>query len=309
MRIFYKTLREDNTMQTIKFSMSTGITSNRMVLLLLALFYVPTLYDLSVRYWLNAEQSYNAIVAVAVAILFWTLRDRFAAAPIAPQRGWGLACLVTGLLSFVIGRALGAMALEVGSVIPVLAGVILITRGAAALRAYWLPILYLAFLVPVPTMIIDAVTGPLKVLVSKMAESALYALDFPVARMGVTLNIGKYQLLVADACSGLRSVFSLFALGLIYVHLLRRPGWIHNAILLGAIVPLALLTNFIRVMILMLVVYYQGEQVAQGFIHGFSGLILFAMSVLIFMGIDYVLLHWPRTAPSGTVRTASMLAG
>ncbi len=258
----------------------------------LLLFYLPTLHDLVVRYWLHEEQAYSVIVAVAIVALFWSARKHFVAAPAHPHRVTGYVSLGCGLLAFVIGRALGVMALEVGSAIPALIGVLLITHGIAALRVYWLPIIYLCFLVPIPEMLVESVTGPLKISVSHLAENLLYALDYPVARMGVTLSIGKYQLLVADACSGMRSIFSLFALGLIYLHVVHRPSWLHNLILLLAIVPLALLANFARVVTLMLLVYYYGEAVAQGFMHGFSGLILFAVAVLAFIGIDYALLFF-----------------
>jgi exosortase len=172
---------------------------------------------------------------------------------------------------------------------------VLILRGGAWLKVLWFPIFYLIFLIPLPNMFVDAVTGPLKIMASNIAESMLYALNYPIARSGVTLTIGKYQLLVADACSGLRSIFSLFALGLIYLHLLQRRGLLHNALLILSIVPIALAANTVRVLMLVLIIYHYGEQVGLGAIHGLSGLIIFVMALGGFLGFDSLLSRlWKR---------------
>lgn len=254
----------------------------------LLLFYAPTVLDLAQRYWITDEQSYSPLVALAVLYLFWSLRNAIARS--APRFGLGMALLVPGLLVYVLGRSQGLMAFEAGSALPVIAGVVLATGGVAALRTLWFPIFYLVFLIPLPNMFVDAVTGPLKIMASNLAESLLYALNYPIARSGVTLTIGKYQLLVADACSGLRSIFSLFALGLIYLHLQHRRNLLHNTALILCILPIALLANTLRVLILVLVIFHHGEQVGLGLVHGLSGLVTFALALLIFMGLD-ALLH------------------
>ncbi len=145
------------------------------------------------------------------------------------------------------------------------------------------------FLVPLPGFFVDALTGPLKQLVSAIAEQLLYAAGYPIARSGVVLTIGQYQLLVADACSGLNSMFSLSALGLLYLYLMRYKSWLHNGLLLASILPIAFCANIVRVMILMLVTYHFGDAAGQGLMHGFFGMVLFVIALLILFGFDSLL--------------------
>jgi exosortase len=140
-------------------------------------------------------------------------------------------------------------------------------------------------------------TGPLKNQVSVLAENILYWVGYPIARNGVVLSIGPYQLLVADACSGLNSMFSLSALGLFYTYLVQRAGWAHNTILLSSIIPIAFFANVIRVMLLVLMTYYFGDEVGQGFAHKASGMALFMVALTSFLVLDSMigrLLKWSR---------------
>ena len=99
------------------------------------------------------------------------------------------------------------------------AGALLLLKGPPALRVAWFAVFYMVFMIPLPGILVDAITGPLKQWVSVIVEGMLYAAGYPIARTGVTMTIGQYQLLVADACSGLNSMFSLSALGtLVHVH-------------------------------------------------------------------------------------------
>jgi exosortase len=157
------------------------------------------------------------------------------------------------------------------------------------LRTFWFALLFIAFLVPLPGIFVDAVTGPLKQNVSAIAEQLLYTAGYPIARNGVVLTMGQYQLLVADACSGLNSMFSLSAVGLLYIHLMRYDYWLHNGLLLASILPIAFCANIVRVMVLVLVTYHFGDAAAQGFSHGFAGMLLFVIALMILLGVDALL--------------------
>ncbi len=157
------------------------------------------------------------------------------------------------------------------------------------MRAAAFPILFIAFMLPLPGPFVDALTGPLKQSVSWIAESILYSIGYPIARSGVTLSIGQYQLLVADACSGLNSMFSLAALGVLYLHLVQHASRWRNALILLSIVPIAFVANVIRVMILVLVTYHFGDEAGQGAIHGAAGMVLFAIALVLFFGLDALL--------------------
>jgi exosortase len=94
-----------------------------------------------------------------------------------------------------------------------------------------------------PGTFTDALTGPLKQLISEIAEQVLYSAGYPIARNGVTLTIGQYQLLVADACSGLNTMFSSSALGMLFIYVMARQSWLHNSMMLVSILPIAFIAN------------------------------------------------------------------
>lgn len=197
--------------------------------------------------------------------------------------------LLLGLLLYVVGRSQDILIFDIGSQIPVLIGILLITRGAPALKALWFPLFFIAFMIPLPGFIVDAVTGPLKQHISHIAEAVLYQAGYPIARSGVTLTIGQYQLLVADACSGLHSMFSLSAMGLLYLHLMQRTSWLRNGVLIASLLPIAFVANVVRVIILVLVTYHLGDEAGQGFVHGFAGILLFIVSLLFLFALDAAL--------------------
>jgi exosortase len=135
--------------------------------------------------------------------------------------------------------------------------------------------------------------------VSWVVESLLYQLGYPIARAGVVLNIGPYQLLVADACAGLNSMFTLEALGLLYMNLMGYTSRWRNLLLALLIVPISFCANVVRVVVLVLVTYYLGDDAGQGFIHDFAGLLLFLVGLLLMLATDGLLgplLKWRRLA-------------
>src|SRR5436309_1663020 len=117
----------------------------------------------------------------------------------------------------------------------------------------------------------------------------LYWAGYPIARSGVILSIGQYQLLVADACSGLHSMFSLAALGTLFMYMMGRTSRVHNAIMLAAILPIAFIANIVRVIILVLITYHFGDEAGQGFLHGTAGVVLMLVALGILFALDAVL--------------------
>jgi exosortase len=132
-------------------------------------------------------------------------------------------------------------------------------------------------------------TGPLKQHVSVIAEQVLYFAGYPVARNGVTLTVGQYQLLVADACSGLNTMFSLSALGLLFMYMTARASLTHNVIMLVSILPIAFIANVIRVLVLILITYHFGDEAGQGYLHGSAGIVLLLVSLIALFILDAIL--------------------
>jgi exosortase len=136
---------------------------------------------------------------------------------------------------------------------------------------------------------VDAMTQPLKIAVSVATEQLLYFFGYPIARSGVILYIGQYQLLVADACAGLHSLFTLEALGLLYMNLVGHQSVSRNAMLAALIVPISFTSNVVRVITLTLITYYMGDAAGQGFLHGFAGILLFLSALSLIIGVDTLL--------------------
>jgi exosortase B len=204
--------------------------------------------------------------------------------------GWPI--FLFGLLLFVGGRAFGISILELGSQIFVVAGGLLLMKGWPALRLAWFPVLYLVFMVPLPGIFVDAVTGPLKQWVSIIVESILYGAGYPISRSGVTMTIGQYQLLVADACSGLNSMFSLSALGTLFMYIMARRSLVHNVLMLASILPIAFAANIVRVCALVLVTYHFGDEAGQGLLHGAAGMLLMLVALVLLFFLDWLLARW-----------------
>ena len=258
----------------------------------LLVLYVPTYWTMAHGIWNTEEHAHGPIVLIVALFLVWQQRSIFQAEPQTPtlvESAIGWALLVAGLLTYALGRSQDILLFEVGSQIPVILGALLITLGTRAARALWFALFFLIFIVPLPGFIVDAATGPLKQYISVIAEQVLYAAGYPIARSGVMLTVGQYQLLVADACSGLHSMFSLSAMGLLYLYLMQRTSLARNLIIMAAILPIAFVANIIRVMVLILVTYHMGDEAGQGFLHGFAGIMLFIVGLLFLFLLDWVL--------------------
>ena len=119
-----------------------------------------------------------------------------------------------------------------------------------------------------------------------MTEHLLYFAGYPIARSGVILQIGKYQLLVADACAGMQTLLTLESLGLFYLNMVRHTSAVRNIALAILIVPISFTANVIRVITLTLITYYMGDAAGQGFLHGFAGMVLFISALLLILGMD-----------------------
>lgn len=256
----------------------------------LLVMYGPSFFDLFRGLWSSSEQGHGPIVlGISLWLLYrgWPeLANPDAVRP-CPAFAWPL--IGSGALCYVLGRSLDILILEVGSLIPMLAGLVLLFGGVRQLKAIWFALFFMLFMIPLPGALVDALTQPMKLAVSHVAELVLFALDYPIARTGVMLQIGPYQLLVADACAGLHTLFTLESLGLLYLNLVRHSSLFRNTALAILIVPISFCANVVRVIVLTLVTYHFGDEAGQGFLHGFAGMVLFISALLLIVGVDSLL--------------------
>lgn len=260
------------------------------VVLGLLVLFVPTLYSLFTGLWMTEEQAHGPII---LGLSLWLIYRKWPDVMAVPARrvlaGWPI--LAVGLVLYVIGRSQGIVLFEIGSVVWILVGLLLVLRGSRALLILWFPFFFMLFMIPLPGPVVSALTMPMKMAVSWATEHLLYAVGFPIARTGVILQIGQYQLLVADACAGLQTLLTLEALGLFYLNVVRHTSAFRNIALALLIVPISFSANVIRVIVLTLVTYYFGDAAGQGFLHGFAGMVLFLTALTLILSLD-TLLQW-----------------
>jgi exosortase len=195
--------------------------------------------------------------------------------------------LLAGTLGlFIIARITGILELEAFLMYGAVISGAYLLFGSAVMRAIWFPLVYLAFALPPPDTVVAFVTQPIKIAISTWAVSTLQLLGYPIASSGVTIQIAQYQLLVAAACAGLNSIVTLTALCVFYVYLRRRSDPVAFLVIAIAAIPVAIIANFVRVISLVLITYYFGDAVAQGFVHDFAGLLMFSVALLAVFGID-----------------------
>lgn len=203
-----------------------------------------------------------------------------------PSRWLAYGAIFAFAAALVLFRTAAVIELEVYAMYGLFVALLFAFVGGRALRALWFPLLYLLFAVPLPDSLVAALTNPLKIWISESAVSLLHAAGYPIASAGVMIQIGQYQLLVAAACAGLNSLITLTALTLFYVYLSHRADWRYMAVLTAAAVPIAIFSNLVRVLLLILITYHGGEAAAQGFLHNFAGLTTFAVSLATIYALD-----------------------
>ncbi len=250
---------------------------------------VPLVWDWSHGTWDMQTQGHEPLILAISAWLVYRQREALAAlqSPAAPRAGAAL--FVLALLTYVSGRLLGVFRLELVSMMLLPAALLLYFRGFAALRLVWFAFFFLIFAIPLPFALVLAVTGPMKAAVSALAAQLLSLAGYPIGLSGVVITIGQYQLLVNEACAGLQTMFTLEAMGLLYASLMNHSSALRNTLLAVLVVPIAFCANVVRVMVLALVTYHLGDAAGQGFLHGFAGMVLFVVALVMVMGADALL--------------------
>jgi exosortase B len=249
----------------------------------------PSYLGLANTIWASDSNGHGPIILVVSLWLLWRKKEELLALPRRPATLTALVVLLLAVLLYLVGRSQTVWSMEIASQNLALVAVLLFFFGWAGVKVALFPLVFLVFMIPWPGEWVDAVTGPLKSAVSAVAASLLHALGYPVGRSGVVLTVGPYQLLVADACAGLNSLFTLEALGLLYLNLMNYKSVLRNILLAILIVPISFAANVVRVIVLVLVTYHFGDEAGQGFVHGFAGMVLFMVALVFILFTDSVL--------------------
>ena len=259
---------------------------------------LPTLLSLAEQHWSIEAGAHAPLVLVTGGWLVWRELQVDHRAPRPGSFVVSVGVLLPSLVLYVFGRAYDYLSLEAAGLYAAVLTIIYSRTGSGTLKDLWFPLLYLAFAIPFPGWALDVVTTPLKDIASSVTTSILQGFGLPVAREGVTLYVAQYQLLVEDACAGLNSIIGLMSMGLFYTYIVHGSSPRYCMLLASFILPIAVFANVIRVMILVLLTYYAGDEVAQGFLHEGAGLVTFGSALLLVFAVDSALsrLVRPRVA-------------
>ncbi len=221
--------------------------------------------------------SHGFLIPFFIAYLIWEKRAVLRRTPVRPS--WaGVPLIVLGLFMLLTGLFGADLFLSRFSFMLVAAGLIWTLAGRAMLRECTFSLFVLFLAIPLPALIFNKITFPLQLLASKLASGLLPLAGVPVLRDGNIIQLPDMQLEVAEACSGIRSLLSLFTLSVIYGYFLERS--VSKRILLAlASLPIAVAANVARIFGTGLCVQYWNPDKAQGFFHEFSGWLMFLVSL------------------------------
>ena len=255
----------------------------------LLVMYAPTYMKLSEQVWSQEGQGHGPVMLMLTLWLVWKRWPALVAAPDDNRPLPAALFAIAAAFLYVIGRSQDFPEFEASSQIPLAIAILLSLKGWRGVKIMAFPIFFLIFLIPLPQILVMVVTAPLKMGVSVVAESILHAAGYPMGRTGVTLSIGQYQLLVADACAGLNSIFALEAIGVFYMSMMGYTNPKRNILIALLILPISFASNVIRVITLVLVTYYFGDAAGQGFVHDFAGIMLFMIATMLTVATDGVI--------------------
>jgi exosortase len=221
--------------------------------------------------------SHGFLIPFFAGFLFWDKRNEFFRTPIAPS--WmGIVLVILGLFELLLGRLGADLFLQRTSFVLLIAGIVWTLLGKAMLGRAKFVLFVLLLAIPLPTILFNQITFPLQLLASRFASDLLPLAGVPVLQDGNIIQLPAMPLEVAEACSGIRSLMSLFTVAVIYGYFLERATWRRVVLALSSI-PIAVTANVARIFGTGLCVQYWDPEKAMGFFHEFSGWLMFLVSL------------------------------
>ena len=229
--------------------------------------------------WYNLPDfSHGFLIPFFAAFVIWDKRREIAATPIVPT--WmGLSLVVLGLFELMLGVLGADLFLQRSSFVLLVAGLVWTLLGKAMLSQLKFVLLVLMLAIPLPTILYNQITFPLQLRASQLASLILPLFQVPVLQDGNVIRLPSMPLEVAEACSGIRSLMSLFAVAVIYGYFLENSTWRRVVLALSSL-PIAVAANVTRIVGTGLLVQYWDPDKALGFFHEFQGWLMFLVSLV-----------------------------
>jgi exosortase len=255
-----------------------------LVLAGLAILYVPVAVQFGGEFWWGPDDSHAGVVLLAVLWAYWRERDAFTWGTKLAEKLCGWTFVSLALVLYALGRVTNFFQLIAFSISMTALGLTLLSAGFAGARRFWILNFLLLFTVPVLGPFADTILIPLRIFLTKAAVHLFSELDFPISSSGVIITIGFVRLNILGACVGLRSMVSLIALGLIFLHLVPVRSWAHGLAFILLLPIVGLLANFLRICVLIAVANGFGAS-TESFCHDAAAAAEVFVAIGIFLGL------------------------
>src|SRR6266850_3085298 len=292
----------------------------------LAFVYFAVLEKLGRDWWHDENYSHGLLIPFVIGYILWQERKRFQAAQTRPAVWFGAIGVTISLLALWAGTAGAELFLQRISLVVMMASVAIFFWGFRLLRLVFVPLMLFVLAIPIPQIVFHKIAFPLQLFASRCAVGAMSLLNIPVLRQGNVIELMPLgastpkKLAVVEACSGIRSLMTLVTLAVIYAyftkprptnfslsqtseegpankddklkfvgHLFKSFAFWRSLILVVAAVPIAILTNALRVSGTGVLAHYYGTRVADGFFHSFSGWVIYIVAALLLFATGWVM--------------------
>lgn len=285
----------------------------------LAFTYATVLAKLGEAWWADENYSHGLLIPLIIGYILWSQRARLALAAQRPTAFWGLSVVLLAMVSLWAGTAGAELFMQRMSLVLMLAGVVLYFWGLRLLKLLVVPLFLLVLAIPIPAILFNKVAFPLQLFASRCAVAAMTLFDIPVLRHGNVIELMPLgaretkKLEVVEACSGIRSLMTLVTLAAVFAYFthprggdpsngepqeshatrigsrLRTYGILRSSVIVLSAVPIAILTNALRVSGTGVLAHYYGTQIADGFFHSFSGWVVYVVAFLMLFAVGWLL--------------------
>jgi exosortase len=252
-----------------------------MAAVLLAL-YAAVIQGLLINWYQDPDYSHGFFVPLLSAYLIWRKRAELLTLPAHPN--WQGLFIVLASLGLLFLGTLGAeLFLTRIALVSTVAGLVIYFLGWPTLRSISFPMALLLLMIPLPALVYNEIVFPLQFVASSFATRTLETLNlFPVLKEGNILVLPENRIEVVEACSGIRSLMSLITLAVCYGYFAERNRYLRIVLVL-LVIPLAVISNGLRVVGTAMLTYYWGPEAAEGFLHSFSGWVIFIVATCLLL--------------------------